>query len=477
MKKIKNLLLSLGLIPLLISPTLAADEKLAPQVVEIKVEEVKANAEDKNPQNTLDKKIEEAHEVKSKSDSKKNPSPSYSAWAVKDLSDAQFMGILPAKTFYEGRDFRKAVALEDARETYKLSKDKLEKSGLKTGGDFAFKDLSRLEVLNSISKLLNKNAFDIKDLRDSKIFLGSADEKYLKEKIPFQEMICLYKRTVNKVLQDEGKTSKGFFYEVNNKGNKIYMLGSIHVGRDWIYPIDEEILNALKSSDKLFMEIDTTNKKEAKKMEEKLYYKDGKNLKDDLGDELYARVLRIFKGFGLAEDKLIKLKPWAVYNTLSVDPRLDAPKASFGVESYFVAMSLLNKIEIGELESMEFQANLLANFDQDAYIKMIESVTSEIERNGYKNINEGVDKMLLAWSAGDRDKMKKILSRPGDEASEKFNEALLSERDKNMAQKIDAMLKKDGKNTYFILVGSAHLVPENSVTGILKNMGYEVIEK
>ncbi|CRH60318.1 TraB family [Chlamydia trachomatis] len=46
-----------------------------------------------------------------------------------------------------------------------------------------------------------------------------------------------------------------------------------------------------------------------------------------------------------------------------------------------------------------------------------------------------------------------------------------------MAQKIDAMLKKDGKNTYFILVGSAHLVPENSVTGILKNMGYEVIEK
>lgn len=477
MKKIKNLLLSLGLIPLLISPTLAANEKVTPQVTEIRVEEVKARSEDKNPQNTLDKKIEEAHEVKSKPDSKKNPSPSYSSWAVRDLSDAQFMGILPAKTFYEGKDFKKPVTLEDARETYKLSKEKIQSCGIKTGGDFAFKDLSRLEALNSISKLLNKKAFDIKDLRDSKIFLGSSDEKYLKEKIPFQEMVCLYRRAVNKVLQDGGKTSKGFFYEVNNKGNKIYMLGSIHVGRDWLYPIDEGILNALKSSDKIFMEIDTTNKKEAKKMEEKLYYKDGRTLKDDLGDELYARVLRIFKGFGLTEDKLIKLKPWAVYNTLSVDPRLDAPKASFGVESYFVSMSLLNKIEIGELESMEFQANLLANFDQDAYIKMIESITSEIERNGYKNINDGVDKMLTVWSAGDRDKMKKILSRPGDEASEKFNEVLLSERDKKMAEKIDAMLKKDGKNTYFILVGSAHLVPENSVTGILKNMGYKVIEK
>lgn len=477
MKKIKNLLLGLGLIPLLISPTLAADKKFAPQVAEIKVEEVKAEGQNKNPQNTLDKKIEEAHEVKSKANTKKNPSPAYSSWALGDLSDAQFMGIIPTKTFYEGRDFRKPGSLADARDTYKLSREKLEGNGIKTGGNFAFKGLTRLETLNSISKLLNKDKFDIKDLRDSKIFLGSDDEKYLKEKIPFQEMVCLYKRAVTKVLQDQGKTSKGFFYEVNSKGNKVYMLGSIHVGRDWIYPIDGEILNALWSSEIMFMEIDTSNKEEAKKMQEKLYYKDGKNLKEDLGDELYGRVLRIFKGYGMTEDKLINLRPWAVYNTLSIDPSLDAPKASFGVESYFLAMCLLNKIEIGELESMEFQSNLLANFDQDAYIDMIKSVTSEIERNGYKNINAGVENMLAAWSAGDRDKMKKILSRPGDEASEKFNEALLSERDKKMAQKIDAMLKKEGNHTYFILVGAAHLVPENSITGILKNMGYEVIEK
>ena len=46
-----------------------------------------------------------------------------------------------------------------------------------------------------------------------------------------------------------------------------------------------------------------------------------------------------------------------------------------------------------------------------------------------------------------------------------------------MAKKIDAMLKEEGEHTYFILVGSAHLVPENSVTGILKDMGYEIIEK
>lgn len=481
MKKLKNLkklFFSLTLIPCLIMPSFAASNSDAPLVTDVKVEEGKNQEDNKNPQNTLDKKIEEAHELKSsKEDANKNKTPSYSSWAIKDLNDAQFMGILPAKDFYQAKDFRKAVSLEDAKNSYRLSREKIESRKIKTGGDFDFKELTRLECLNSISKLLNIEKFDIKNLKDSKIFLGSSDEKYLNEKIPFQEMISLYNRAVNKVLQDEGKTSKGFFYEIDNKKNKIYMLGSIHVGRDFLYPIDKEIITALKSSDKIFMEIDTTNKDEAKKMEEKLYYKDGGNLKNDLGDDLYARVLRIFKGFGMTEDKIISLRPWAVYNTLSIDPRLNAPSASFGVESYFVAMNLINNIEIGELESMEFQSNLLSNFDKKSYIKMIESLTREIELNGYKNINQGLDSMLLAWSEGDKEKMKSILSQSGDSAQEKFNEALLTERDKNMAKKIDAMLKEKGEHTYFILVGSAHLVPENSITGILKNMGYEIIEK
>ena len=123
------------------------------------------------------------------------------------------------------------------------------------------------------------------------------------------------------------------------------------------------------------------------------------------------------------------------------------------------------------------QSNILSNFDKKTYVEMIENLTAEIEKNGYKNINSGLYTLLDAWQSGDRDKMKSILSLKGDEPSEKFNEAILDERDEGMAKKIDAMLKKDGKNTYFILIGSAHLVPENSVTGILKNMGYKVIEK
>ena len=470
-KKIKKLFATFLLIPTLLIPSFVS---AAPSLIDLKVNNIKIAEK----QNTLNKKIEEAQEIKSKKNiNSQDKNPIFSPWAAEELNQAQFMGLYPAKNFFDGRDFTKAATLDDAKTCYKLAKEKIESKGISTAGDFSFKNLSRAEILNSISKLLGDEKFEIKNLRAAKIFLGPADEKYLNSKIPLQEMISLYSRAVNKVLQDKGKVSKGFFYEVNNKGNKIYMLGSIHVGNSTLYPIDENIIKALKSSEKIYMEIDLSKREEAKKMRQKIYYNDGKNLKDDLGEELYSRVLKIFQGYGMEEEQVKILRPWAIYNTMASDPKGESPKGSFGIESYFLALSLLNKIEIDELESMEFQSNILSSFDKKTYVEMIETLTAEIEKNGYKNINSGLYTLLDAWQSGDRDKMKSILSLKGDKASEKFNEAILDERDEGMAKKIDAMLKKDGKNTYFILIGSAHLVPENSVTGILKNMGYKVVEK
>lgn len=476
MKKFKKILTTLVLVPTLFLPNFAfAQEDTSPAVTEVKVEEsVSNNAEN---QNTLDKKIEESKEIKSKEKTPKIKSPSFSPWASVDLNDVQFMGLYPASSFFEGKDFRKAITLEDANTAYKLAKEKIESRGLKTGGDFTFKDLTRLETLESISKLLNDDKFAIKNLKESKIFFGQEDEEYLNSKIPLEEVLALYNRATKKTLQDNDKVAKGFFYEIENKNNKVYMLGSIHIGKSSMYPIDQNIINSLKDSDKIFMEIDLTNQEKLKEMQEKMYYKDGGSLKNDLGEELFARVANIFKDFGMTEDQVNKLKPWAIYNSLSVDPKGEVATATYGIESYFLALSLLNNLELGELESVDFQSDLLSNFDKESYISMIKNLTDEIEKNGYKNINAGLNEMLSAWEIGNKDKMISLLSSDGDEASEKFNEALLSERDKNMAKKIDAMLKEDGENTYFILVGAAHLVPENSVTGILKDMGYEVLEK
>ena len=166
-KKIKKLFATFLLIPTLLIPSFVS--AAAPSLIDLKVNNIKIAEK----QNTLNKKIEEAQEIKSKKNiNSQDKNPIFSPWAAEELNQAQFMGLYPAKNFFDGRDFTKAATLDDAKTCYKLAKEKIEAKGLETGGDFSFKDLSRAEILNSISKLLGDEKFEIKNLRAAKIFLG-----------------------------------------------------------------------------------------------------------------------------------------------------------------------------------------------------------------------------------------------------------------------------------------------------------------
>ena len=57
---------------------------------------------------------------------------------------------------------------------------------------------------------------------------------------------------------------------------------------------------------------------------------------------------------------------------------------------------------------------------------------------------------------------------------DEFNDKLLTQRDKHMADYIDDLLQAEGNNTYFVVVGSAHYVSDYSVLDILAERGYEI---
>lgn len=468
MKTLKKIIALISLTSLLITPAFAYSSEAALQNKEIFDEVYVDN-------NTLNKKIESIEEVSSsKEKSTKKDTLNYSPWAIDDLNEVQFMGIYPIENLNSNVDFRNFATAKDLETIFKLSKEKLASAGIETN-NFKFKNTTRLETLKSISALLN-DEHKINNLQDKNIFKGLVDEDYLNSDIPLQEMLALYRRAVSQKLEENNQSSKGFFYEVKNKNNTVYMLGSIHVGATKMYPINKNITNALKDSSKIYMEIDLTNRDEIKKANEKAYYESEGVLKKDLGDQLYKRVVQIFEKYGVPEDKISKLRPWAVYNNLSNNPNGSQIGAALGVENYFLTQALINNIPLDQLETAEYQSSVLADFNKESYIEMIENIVGEIETNSYKNMDKSMNELINAWINGDEDKLV-YLTSGGKRVQREFSEALTSDRDKNMAKKIDALLKQDGQNTYFILVGSAHLVPENSVTGILKNMGYDVERK
>ncbi len=55
-----------------------------------------------------------------------------------------------------------------------------------------------------------------------------------------------------------------------------------------------------------------------------------------------------------------------------------------------------------------------------------------------------------------------------------FDDKFFTQRDNKMADYIDNLLKTEGSNTYFVVVGTAYFISEYSVIDRLKEKGYKV---
>ncbi len=83
--------------------------------------------------------------------------------------------------------------------------------------------------------------------------------------------------------------------------------------------------------------------------------------------------------------------------------------------------------------------------------------------------------LVRYWKAGDESKMNKLLFEDALSENPAFSaiyDSLIYQRNNQMSLKIDAMLKQQG--SYFVVVGSGHLIGEKGIVGLLKEKGYKV---
>jgi len=54
-----------------------------------------------------------------------------------------------------------------------------------------------------------------------------------------------------------------------------------------------------------------------------------------------------------------------------------------------------------------------------------------------------------------------------------FYDKLFPGRDNKIVEKLDKILQRDEKKTYFVVVGSGHLIGDDGLLQLLKNKGYK----
>jgi len=275
--------------------------------------------------------------------------------------------------------------------------------------------------------------------------------------------------------------SKPAMWEVTSKdgATKLYLFGSIHAADKTAYPLRAEVATAFNKSDYLAVECDIVAFQEdlVRQMESSagLVYTDGTTIEDHIPSDTYEKVKKILTDNDLYMSVYDKMKP-SVWSSLldNLLVKKSGLNADLGIDTYLLKQAKQSKKKILEIESVEFQMDMLSNFSDEIQALMLKSYTDDF--------NKQVDmlkELYTNWNSGDIENLSKMSDEEDDSLTdaekvlyEQYNKVMLTDRNVGMVTKAEQYLS-EGKNTFFV-VGAMHMVGDKGIVAQLKAKGYTV---
>jgi uncharacterized protein YbaP (TraB family) len=270
----------------------------------------------------------------------------------------------------------------------------------------------------------------------------------------------------------EGETpGKGhFLWKVRSETATAYLLGSIHLLKPDMYPLDRKIEEAFARSGVLVVEAnvrDGAGEERQKRMLTGALYPGDDTIRNHLSQETYDLLRRRFPELSL--DRVGRFRPWALAMTIAV---MEYQKMGLnydqGIDVYFLDKAS-NRIRIREIERPDSVIDMLNGFSDEYQDLFLQYTLLDLDQ-----VREKTDQILRAWSDGDVATMEKILSESIREHPRLMPvfDALFTKRNANMAAKIEGYLKETGE--FFVVVGVGHLVGKKGIVELLKGRGFPV---
>lgn len=282
--------------------------------------------------------------------------------------------------------------------------------------------------------------------------------------------------------------STPLLYEVTKEGtdNKIYLFGSIHVSDDRAYPLPDAVLSAYSESDYLAVEFDliaySNDMEKQISTLQTLLCENGQTVKDLLKSDTYDMMVSYLKENNVYNSMYDYYKPALFYSLVSnVQTDKSGLDSDKGIDMYFLKKAKEDGKEILEVESADYQYNMLASFPNELFDFMIKySIDYESILVLYtKNLYE-------LWLTGDAESLSKFIKSDSEteydyegyenleEIMNNYNETLIDQRNVEMANKAEEYFN-NGKDVFFV-VGAAHIVGDDALVDLLTERGYSVKE-
>ncbi len=271
------------------------------------------------------------------------------------------------------------------------------------------------------------------------------------------------------------ENGKSFIWKITSDNSYVYLLGSIHIASPDIYPLDSDIENAFQDSDKLVVEINIKEVGPITSMmllEKYGTYPPGEGLRQNLDEDLYERLETSFQEMGISLSAYDDYRPWIIVTMMEGVVMVDQDySAEYGIDVYFLEKAVERDIEILELETVEYQFEIMSGLPDRLMIKVLEMSLEGPDMDDYIDI---VGFMLAQWEKGNAEGIEEVLFEDLEEepALAPYYDVMFNQRNHNMQAKIEEYLTDE--YIYFIVVGAGHLVGEEGLVNLLDEAGYEV---
>ncbi|MDP2652679.1 MAG: TraB/GumN family protein [Candidatus Omnitrophota bacterium] len=263
-----------------------------------------------------------------------------------------------------------------------------------------------------------------------------------------------------------------FLWEVKSDRTKVYLFGSIHLGKEDMYPLAGEVDGAFAGAGTLVVEVDTESidPMEAQRtVAQKGLLPADQLLESQLDPKTFDKLQARFQKFGMPMDPMLRFKPWFIAVNLQVlQIKYLGYDEEYGVDRYFLRRAHGAGKKVLQLETLEQQLDFLDRLpDQNMFLDYTLNSLDETEAM--------LEMILAAWQYGDAAAMEKLtiadMLQQFPETRPIF-EIILFNRNKDMAAEIKRYLGTD--EVYFVVVGAAHLVGDQGLVELLRQEGFQV---
>lgn len=270
-----------------------------------------------------------------------------------------------------------------------------------------------------------------------------------------------------------------FLWRIEAAGAKpSYLFGSIHIPAPALTNLAPSVERAFQGADAVYCELAFDPPTLLRIAQASMGAQ--RPLSQALPPELYARteaeLRRVVPGFKLAA--LERAEVWAVGCMLALfEYQVRYPRVP-PLDLLLYQRAQAAGKATGGLETADEQLAAMSGFTAEEQIAMLSASLDDMEamrRQGQSS----VERLLTVYRSGNAEavdrEVNRSMARCPDELQRRFEESLLTERNKTMAERIAGKVRASPDKSYLFVVGALHGLGKGSVVERLGQSGLKVV--